>query len=156
MTIYRQRIYPCCNRIFIALERPQSSSWLFLSLVVRAGYICVSIIQRTLTWTAGSLSCAQTLMHAIAQRGVRTPKESLHWKLTLGRKSLAAPRNRTCVSGVTVRCSSQLSYIPPPLFRNKQPALPPRPLDAYKETVSSLWPLVTSGMKALVWAQRPL
>ena len=30
----------------------------------------------------------------------------------MGRKSLAAPGNRTCVSGMTVRCSNQLSYIP--------------------------------------------
>ena len=27
-------------------------------------------------------------------------------------KSLAAPGNRTCVSGVTIRCSNQLSHIP--------------------------------------------
>ena len=45
-------------------------------------------------------------------QGLRTPKESLQWKLTLGRKSLAAPRNRTCISGVTFWCSNQLSYIP--------------------------------------------
>ena len=74
----------------------------------------VAIIHRTLTWTTGSLSCAQMLMHAIVRRGVRTPKESLHWKLILGRKSFAAPGNRTCVSGVTVRCSNHASYIPSP------------------------------------------
>ena len=32
----------------------------------------------------------------------------------LGIKSLAAPGNRTCVIGVTVRCSNQLCYIPSP------------------------------------------
>ena len=38
---------------------------------VHAGYFSVSIIHRTLTRTTGSLTCAQMLMHAIAQ-GVRT------------------------------------------------------------------------------------
>ena len=33
MTIYRVRIYPCCNSMLITLERPQSLSWLFLSLM---------------------------------------------------------------------------------------------------------------------------
>ena len=42
-------------------------------------------------------------MHAIAQGGVRTAQESLHWKLTLGEKSLVAPGNRTCVGGVLAR-----------------------------------------------------
>ena len=32
----------------LPIERPQSSSWLFLSLMVRAGYACVAIIHRTL------------------------------------------------------------------------------------------------------------
>ena len=54
-------------------------------------------------------------MHAIAHRDVRTQKEGLHRKLTLGRKSFAAPENQTCVSGVTVQCSNQVSYIPNPL-----------------------------------------
>ena len=58
----------------------------------------VSIIHQTLTWTTGSLTWAQMLMHAL--QGVRTQE-----------KSLAAPGNRTCVSGVMVRCSNQLSYI---------------------------------------------
>ena len=74
--------------------------------------VCVAIIHRTLTWTARSLSSARMLMQAIAHGGVRTPKESVHWKLTLVEKSLAAPGNRTCVSGVTVRCCNPLSYIP--------------------------------------------
>ena len=65
-TIRRAWIYPCCNGILIALERPQSPSRLFLSLMVRAGYVCIALLHRTLTWTSGSLSCAQMLMHAIA------------------------------------------------------------------------------------------
>ena len=112
MKIYRAWIYPCCNSMLIALEWPQSSRWLFLSLMVCAGYAGVAIIHGTLTWTTGSLSCAQILMHVIAHRGVRTLKESLHWKLTLERKSLSALGNWTCISGMTVQCSNQLSYSP--------------------------------------------
>ena len=40
-------------------------------------------------------------------------KESLHWKLTLGEKSFAAPGNRTCVSGVLVRISTNWTTSPP-------------------------------------------
>ena len=98
----------------LSVEWPQSSSWLFSLLMVHAGYVCVAIIHWTLTGTTGSLSCTQMFMHAIACRGVWTPKECLHWKLTLGRKSLAAPWNRTCVSSMTVRWSNKLSYIPSP------------------------------------------
>ena len=39
---------------------------------VHAGCISVSIIHRTLTWTTGSLTCAQMLIHAIAHGDVRT------------------------------------------------------------------------------------
>ena len=38
---------------------------------VHAGCLSVSIIHRTLTWTTGSLTCTQMLMHAIAH-GERT------------------------------------------------------------------------------------
>ena len=41
-------------------------------LRVHAGCFCVSIIQRTLTWSTGFLTCAQMLMHAVAHEGVRT------------------------------------------------------------------------------------
>ena len=37
--------------------------------MVHAGCFSVSIIHRTLTWTTGSLTCAQVLMHAIAHGG---------------------------------------------------------------------------------------
>ena len=40
---------------------------------VRAGCFIVSIIHQTLTWTTGSLTCAQVLAHVIAHVGVRTP-----------------------------------------------------------------------------------
>ena len=37
--------------------------------IVRAGYVRVAIIHRTLTWTTGSLTCAQMLMRVIAHGG---------------------------------------------------------------------------------------
>ena len=86
----------------------------FLSLMVRAGYLCVVIIHQTLTWTTGALSCTQMLMHGIAQGGVQTLKKSLHWKLTLGRKSFAAPGSRTYFSGVPARCCTQRATSPSP------------------------------------------
>ena len=55
--------------------------------MVCARYMCVAIIHWTLTWTTGSLKCAQMLMHAIAPEGVLALKESLHWKLTRGKKN---------------------------------------------------------------------
>ena len=55
---------------------------------VHAGCFSVSIIPRTLTWTAGSITCTHKLMHAIALGGIRTQYENLHWKLTLGEKKM--------------------------------------------------------------------
>ena len=46
----------------------------------------VSIIQRTLTWTTGSLTCAQMLMHAIAHWDVRTHVSESALKVDSGRK----------------------------------------------------------------------
>ena len=53
--------------------------------MVRAGYVCVVIIHRKLTWTTGSLSCVQMLMHAIAHGGVQTLEESA-LKVDFGRQ----------------------------------------------------------------------
>ena len=39
-----------------------------------------------------------------ARKWTGTIRKSLHWKLTLGEKSLSAPGNRTCVGSVPVRC----------------------------------------------------
>ena len=73
---------------------------------VHTGCFSVSIIHWTLTWTTGSLMCAQTLMHMIARGGIRTPWESLHWKFTLGEKSHSAQENWIFVSCMPVGCSS--------------------------------------------------
>ena len=52
---------------------------------VHAGCFSISIIHRTPTWTTGSLTCAQMLMHAVAHRGCtdtrkRVCTESWLWK----------------------------------------------------------------------------
>ena len=54
--------------------------------IVHAGYFSVSIIHRTLTWTTGSLTCAQVLMHAIAHGGLRTHVRESALKVDSGRK----------------------------------------------------------------------
>ena len=55
-----------------------------------AGCFSVSIICPPLTWTVGSLTCAQILtMHAIAYGGVWTHVRESALKVTLGEKSLA-------------------------------------------------------------------
>ena len=73
---------------------------------VDAGCFNVPLIHRTLTWTTGSLTCAQMLMHAIAYVGVRTHVRESSLKVDSGEKkktkTLAAPGNRTYVSGVPV------------------------------------------------------
>ena len=142
--IYTARIHPCCNSMLIALERPQISSWLFLLLMVHAGHVCVAIIHWTLTRTKGSLLCPQMFMHVIAHGGVQTPKESLHWKLTPGRKSLATSRNWTCVSSTTVRCSNQPSYIPSLHSQTHEKTQLPQLLDLRADAVSYL--CVLSGL----------
>ena len=79
--------------------------------MVRAGYVSVSIIHRTLTWTTGSLKCTQMLMHSITHGDVRTSTEGPHRKLTLGEGSFAAPgtvRNFQ-LTGVGKCCSQLLS-----------------------------------------------
>ena len=54
--------------------------------MVHAGCFSVFIIHRTLTWTTGSLTCAQILMHAIAHGGVRTHVRESALKVASGRK----------------------------------------------------------------------
>ena len=52
------------------------------------------------------------LMHAIAHMGIYGYCKSLHWKLAVGEKSLAAPGNWTCVSSVPAWCSTELHPCP--------------------------------------------
>ena len=76
------------------------------------GVFSVFRIHRTLTWTAGSLMCAQMSMPTMVCGGVWS-QESLHRKLTLGEKSLAATGKRTCASSVPLRRSTNLATFPP-------------------------------------------
>ena len=51
-------------------------------------------------------------MHLIAHGSVQTPLESLHWKLTLGEKSLDPPANWTCVICMPVWWSTNWATSP--------------------------------------------
>ena len=62
--------------LFIQLNDHDHQVHKFVTLV-HAGYLCVAKIHQILTWTTGSLTCVQMLMHAIAQGGVGTLKVSL-------------------------------------------------------------------------------
>ena len=53
---------------------------------MHAGCFSISIIHRTLTWTTGSLTCAQMLMHAVAHGGVQTHVKESALKADSGRK----------------------------------------------------------------------
>ena len=81
---------------------------------VHVGCFCVSIIHRTRTWTTGSLTCAQMLMHAMARGGVRTHVRESALKVDSGRKIPC----RTGESNLRQRRAGprfyQLSYMPAP------------------------------------------
>ena len=83
---------------------------------VHAECFSVSIVYGTLTWTTECLTCPQILVHAIALGGARTPKESLHRKLTLGEKSLAAPEKSNLPQRHDGPMIYQLSYSPSPML----------------------------------------
>ena len=51
-----------------------------------AGCYSVSKIHQTLTWTTGSLTCAQMLMHATAHKGLWTHVRESALKVDSGRK----------------------------------------------------------------------
>ena len=55
-------------------------------------------------------------MHTISHGSVRTLQESLHWKLTVAEKSLAAPGNRICVGSVLFWCSTNWATSPPKVY----------------------------------------
>ena len=83
---------------------------------VHSGYFSASLIHRTLTWTAGSLTCAQMLMDAIVHGGVRTHVRESAPKVDSGRKIPC----RTGESNLRQRRAGpmlyQLSYIPIPAY----------------------------------------
>ena len=100
--------------LLLSVERPPSSSWLFCRY--GACWVCVCCINppnSDMDHGIFNVRTDVTLMHAIAHWGVRTPKESLHWKLTQGRKIPCRTGNRTCLSGVPVRRSASRATSPP-------------------------------------------
>ena len=75
---------------------------------VHAGCFSLSIIQRTLTWTTGSLTCRTDVNPNGWYTGVYGHRkivciESWLWE----ENPLPHPGNQTCVSGVQVRCSTR-------------------------------------------------
>ena len=79
---------------------------------VHAGIFSVSIIHRTPTWTAGSLTCTPMSMYAIVHKGVRTYVTESALKVDSGRKIPC----RTVESNLRQRRAGpilyQQSYIP--------------------------------------------
>ena len=106
MTIYRAWIYPCCNSLLIVLERPQSSSWLFLLLMMHAGYACVAIVHWTLPWTTGSLSCTQIINACDCTGGCTDTERESALKVDSGKKIPC----RTVQSNLCQWCDSLMLY----------------------------------------------
>ena len=73
---------------------------------VHAKCFSASIIHRTLTWTTGSLTCTQMLMHAIAQGGCTDTARESALKVEFGRKILC----RTGESNLRQRCAGPARF----------------------------------------------
>ena len=92
------------NLLLLSTEQPQSSSWIFCRYCACRVYLCChnplnsDMDYRIFNVRTDVNACNCTW----GGGGVWTPKESLHWKLTPGRKSIAALENWTYVSGVMV------------------------------------------------------
>ena len=132
--------------LLLSVEQPQSSKWSFLSLMVRAGYVCVAIIHWTLTWTTGCISCADVNACDCTQGCADTEREST-LKVDSGKKSLAMQRKRTCISGMMVQCSlepTKLHPIPTAVIKHeteiKQPLTHP-----LRSASGTCCPLLTSN-----------
>ena len=68
---------------------------------LRVQYFCCMSKQWCSSQCLGCVMCAQMLMHAFCTWGLYVwMPEDLHWKSTLGEKSLVAPGNRTHTSTV--------------------------------------------------------
>ena len=86
---------------WVRLKQPREQCHPFLA--VHAGFLYVQT-KINGCQCLGSLACVRT--NSIATGAAWTPKESLHWKLTVGEKSLAALENRTCLSSMLGQCST--------------------------------------------------
>ena len=79
--------------------------------MVHAGFFSVSLIHQTLTWTQGSLMCAQMLMHAIAHGAVQTHVRESAWKVDWEKNPLPH-RGIEPVSAAWQSDVLPMSYIP--------------------------------------------
>ena len=114
--LYRRiGISPMGNSIFFSLSgKSQLRQGRATKPTAHAGCFSVSIIHRTLTHTTGSLTCVRMLTNTIVHAGCRdTVRKSALKVDPREEKSLPAPGNRTCVSGVPVRCSTNWTTFPP-------------------------------------------
>ena len=80
--------------------------------MVHTGYVCVAIIHWTLTWTTGSLTCAQMLMYAIACWGCMDTKREPSLKVVSMKKILCRTRESNMHQRLDSPMLYQLSYIP--------------------------------------------
>ena len=80
------------------------------SQLQHAGCFSVSMIHQTLTWTTGSLTCAQMLMHAIAHGGVQTHVRESALKVGSGRKIPGSNREWNLCQHSDSLMLYQLSY----------------------------------------------
>ena len=102
-------------------EESQLRQSRFIQPTVLAGYFSVPVIHRTLTWTTGSLTCAQMLMHATAHGSARAHVRESALKVDSGRKIPC----RTEESHLGQRRAGptlyQLSYIPVVIKKSVEP-----------------------------------
>ena len=105
--------FPCGNSgrlIRVRPQQPQEQRYPFLT--VRAVFSCVQTkIWLPLFWI---YNVRRDVNASDCTGRLYGHRKSLHWKLTQGEKSLAAPGNRTCVSGVPVRCCTNWATSPSP------------------------------------------
>ena len=94
---------------WVRLQQPQEQRHPFLTVGVV--YLCV----QTKVWLPmlGILNVYTDVNACDCTRGLYGHRKSLHWKLTLGEKSLAPSGNRTSLSGVPVLHSTSWATSPP-------------------------------------------
>ena len=85
-TVLSQWDFSCGKFGLLSLGKASCDRVTLPNLRCMLGVVSVSIIHRTLTWTTGSLTCAQMLMHAIAHGDVRTHVRESALKVDSGRK----------------------------------------------------------------------
>ena len=61
-----------CFLLFFFLSSDRSHQVDYFAAMVHASHVCVAIVHQTLTWTSGSLTCAQMLM---VRAALQIPKE---------------------------------------------------------------------------------